>query len=176
MSGFTKVVAFSKWALAQFHKSHPSLLVFPSYFSSAGNHLPGSTCNTGGIQKGTYRPHAAAAGGFRKVEEMQLCCLSALQKDEDKASRMCCRNWEAVGRFRCAMVILLQHYEESPNGWLTVTLWCCAHAWWYLGKMQQGKLIKIQTWSFSICLFFFLFFFSSFSFPSLPFIFPLHYL
>lgn len=65
---------------------------------------------------------------------------------------MCCRNWESARRFHCAMVMLIQHCNESPNGWLTVKLWCCASAWWYLGKMKQGKLIKVLTWSFSTCL------------------------
>lgn len=87
------------------------------------------------------------------------------------------RLWECF-----VIVILIQHYEESPNGWLAVNLWCCVCAWLYLGKMQWGQLTKLLTHSFSTCFcfssssYFSQVFFSSFSFPILPFIFPFYYL
>lgn len=49
------------------------------------------------------------------MEKMQICFFSAVLKGEDKASMMCCRNWEDVGRFQQVVLVLVGHYEESTS-------------------------------------------------------------
>lgn len=49
------------------------------------------------------------------MEKVQICCLSAVYKGEDKGNMMCCRNWEDAGRFHHVVLILVGNYEESTN-------------------------------------------------------------
>lgn len=173
MSGLPKVVAFSKWPLVQSHRSHP-----PFYFFFPASLLHVAASLTG----------LAACEGFGKAW-YQLVALGIWKRCRSAASQLFKRVrkrpvWCAAetGRFYHLVLILIGHYEESTNSWLTVKLWCRAFAWRYVGKIHLSQLIEILTWNFSTyhCFFYPFFFLSvlvfSFSFTSSSFIFHLYYL
>lgn len=120
MSDFPKAVAFSECCLSL---TDPTLL-FRFLFPASLLHTTSSPA-----APATWREFrmahtnsmlwlVVALGRWRRCNSAapQPC-----KRAEDDASRMCGRKWEAVGMFcylwECfVIVILIQHYEESPNG------------------------------------------------------------